>query len=192
MRTAFFSVLALPALFISSFAAPAANPGADLVEKRSEATEAYSIVESLYSEIKQYTGAINSTAAGLSASSSAADNDTAAATFRTNVESITSAVNAAQAKVAALPVSKLVRRDTSTALASLVEDLFLEISGALNNIVSTLGLTSLLSSLQPLVSSLSGLLLALEVVVNDLLALVQQLLDGLLTGLSVGLSGLDL
>lgn len=126
------------------------------------------------------------------------------------MESITSAVNAAQAKVAALPVSKLVRRQTSTALASLVEDLLLEVSGALNNIVSTLGLSkhmarkqpindnanevtaSLLSSLDPLVSALSGLLLALEVVVNDLLALVQQLLDGLLTGLSVGLSGLDL
>jgi len=146
----------------------------------------------------------------LSASSSAADNDTAAATFRTNVESITSAVHAAQAKVAALPVSKLVRRQTSTALASLVEDLLLEVSGALNNIISTLGLSkhmarktsindnanvitaSLLSSLEPLVSALSGLLLALEVVVNDLLALVEQLLDGLLTGLSVGLSGLSL
>jgi len=192
MRTALFSILALPALFISTFAAPAANPGADLIEKRSETAEAYSIIDSLYSEIKQYTGAINSTAAGLSASSSAADNDTAAATFRTNVESITSAVHAAQAKVAALPVSKLVRRQTSTALASLVEDLLLEVSGALNNIISTLGLTSLLSSLEPLVSALSGLLLALEVVVNDLLALVEQLLDGLLTGLSVGLSGLSL
>lgn len=126
------------------------------------------------------------------------------------MESITSAVHAAQAKVAALPVSKLVRRQTSTALASLVEDLLLEVSGALNNIISTLGLSkhmarktsindnanvitaSLLSSLEPLVSALSGLLLALEVVVNDLLALVEQLLDGLLTGLSVGLSGLSL
>jgi len=59
MRTALFSILALPALFISTFAAPAANPGADLIEKRSETAEAYSIIDSLYSEIKQYTGAIS-------------------------------------------------------------------------------------------------------------------------------------
>ena len=50
----------------------------------------------------------------------------------------------------------------------------------------------LLSFLTPLVGSLSGLLLSLEAVVNNLLALVQQLVDGLLTGLSVGLAGLVL
>lgn len=41
-------------------------------------------------------------------------------------------------------------------------------------------------------SSLSALLLSLENVVNDLLTVVEELVDGLLTGLSVGLSGLDL
>ena len=41
-------------------------------------------------------------------------------------------------------------------------------------------------------SSLSNLLLALEVVVNDLLALVQEIVDDLLNGLSSGLAGLTL
>jgi hypothetical protein len=43
-----------------------------------------------------------------------------------------------------------------------------------------------------LTTALSNLLLALEVVVNDLLAVVQELVDALLTGLSVGLAGLTL
>jgi hypothetical protein len=46
--------------------------------------------------------------------------------------------------------------------------------------------------LTPLVGSLSALLLSLEAVVDNLLAVVKQLLDGLLTGLSVGLAGLVL
>lgn len=41
-------------------------------------------------------------------------------------------------------------------------------------------------------SSLSALLLSLENVVNNLLALVKEIVDGLLTGLSVGLAGLNL
>ena len=51
---------------------------------------------------------------------------------------------------------------------------------------------ALFSILGPLTSSLSNLLLALEVVVNDLLALVQEIVDDLLNGLSSGLAGLTL
>jgi hypothetical protein len=39
---------------------------------------------------------------------------------------------------------------------------------------------------------LSGLLLSLEAVVNNLLAVVEELVDDLLTGLSIGLAGLNL
>jgi hypothetical protein len=42
------------------------------------------------------------------------------------------------------------------------------------------------------VGSLSALLLSLKNVVDNLLAVVKQLLDGLLVGLSIGLSGLIL
>ena len=58
------------------------------------------------------------------------------------------------------------------------------------NLFSSIATT--LSILNPLVLSLSGLVLALELVVNNLLALVQTIVDGLLTGLSAGLAGLIL
>lgn len=54
----FFSVLALPALFIGAIAAPASAPETAIVEKRQLAS-AYSIVESLYAEVQTYTGAIS-------------------------------------------------------------------------------------------------------------------------------------
>ena len=56
MRTSFFSILALPALFLGAIAAPA--PEAAVVEKRQLAS-AYSIVDALYADIKTYTGAIS-------------------------------------------------------------------------------------------------------------------------------------
>ena len=48
------------------------------------------------------------------------------------------------------------------------------------------------SLLGPLTSSLSQLLLALELVVNHLLAVVQELVDSLLIGLSISHAGLTL
>ena len=61
MKSSFFTLLALPALFVSTFAAPAAVPEtavAEAVEKRQVAS-AYSIVESLFAEVQQYTGSIS-------------------------------------------------------------------------------------------------------------------------------------
>ncbi|KAK3671047.1 hypothetical protein LTR78_009008 [Recurvomyces mirabilis] len=176
----------------AAFASAAAIPTPDAALEARQANEAYTIVEALYADIKQYTGAINATASGVSLTSSLADQSAAAASYQSNVEAITAAVNAAKAQTDALSPASKVRRQTDTALAALVENLLLEVSGALNNIIATLGLTSLLGSLNPLVGSLSGLLLSLEAVVDNLLAVVKQLLDGLLTGLSVGLAGLVL
>jgi hypothetical protein len=67
MKATLFSLLALPALFVSTFAAPAAVPEtavAEAVEKR-QVADAYSIVEGLYTDIQQYTGAISEYAATL-------------------------------------------------------------------------------------------------------------------------------
>ena len=58
MKSTFFSLVALPALFVGAFAAPAPALDSALVE-RSELSSAYSIVNSLYANIKQYTGAIS-------------------------------------------------------------------------------------------------------------------------------------
>jgi hypothetical protein len=85
--------------------------------------------------------------------------------------------------------SDILARQSPNSIAGLAEKLLLEISGAPNNLIASLGLTATLSLLGPLVSSLTVLLLSLELVVDNLLALVQQLLDGRLTGLSLALSG---
>jgi len=54
MKASFFSVLALPTFFLGAVAAPSEVPETAVVEKR-QVGDAYSIVESLYSEIQQYT-----------------------------------------------------------------------------------------------------------------------------------------
>jgi len=59
MKGAYFSILAVPALFMGAFAAPASAPATAVVEKR-QTSSAYSIVEALYSDIQQYTGSISS------------------------------------------------------------------------------------------------------------------------------------
>ncbi|KAK5170900.1 uncharacterized protein LTR77_004044 [Saxophila tyrrhenica] len=195
----FLSLLALPALILPALAVPAPAPEAvDAVAaplERRQISSAYSIVSDLYTEIQQYTGAINETAASLSDSSTPHQKKAAAKSYRQNIRAITAAVRAAKKETDALEPAAAdakVKRQTDQALADLVAGLLEEVSGALNNIVATLGLTSLLGSLNPLVNSLSALLISLRNVVDNLLILVKQIVDGLLTGLSIGLAGLTL
>jgi DNA repair ATPase RecN len=147
MKTTFLSLLAVPAfLFTTTFAAPA--PAA-IEESRVAALEprqlssAYTIVSDLFTEIQQYTGAINTTAAGIDSSSTAHEKKVAAKSYRTNIKAITAAVKAAKKKTDALDPASLSKRQTDTALANLVAELLEEISGALNNIIATLGLSKL-------------------------------------------------
>lgn len=61
MKSTFFSLLPLAALFVGSLAAPAAiqdTAALEVVEKR-QISDAYSIVESLYSTVQTYTGNIS-------------------------------------------------------------------------------------------------------------------------------------
>jgi len=194
MKVNFISIFTLSTLFAGALSVPTAEVETRAIQKRAAIDQAYSIVQGLYTEVQTYTGALNATAKSVSSSSSASQKSAAVASAGASITSITKAINAATAQIKAIPKKRdlLKRQADATALATLVFDLILDISGALNNIIATLGLTSLLSFLTPLVASLSGLLLSLEVVVNNLLALVQQLVDGLLTGLSVGLAGITL
>jgi hypothetical protein len=57
----FFTLFALPALFIGTFAAPAAVPETAVAVEKRQIGDAYSIVEGLLSDVKQYTGAISRT-----------------------------------------------------------------------------------------------------------------------------------
>jgi len=111
------------------------------------------------------------------------------------VQEITSLINGATAQVKALPAASAKVRRQGVSVAALVAQiaaLLLELSGTLNGVIAALGLTSLLAFLNPLTTGLSGLILALEVVVDGLLIAVGVLLDGILTGLSVALAGLTL
>jgi hypothetical protein len=205
--------------FLGLFALVSAAPTEQetSLRKRDNVASASTIVSNLITSVKAQTAQISmsypiwsqyginisdleinldSTAASVTPSSSEAEKEAAGEAITSYIAAINAAVVDATNQVKALPTSSkradLVVRQTASSLATLVEELLLEISGALNNVIASLGLTSTLSFLGPLVASLSGLLLSLEVVVNNLLALVQQLLDGLLTGLSLALAGLVL
>ncbi|KAI9880451.1 MAG: hypothetical protein M1830_003093 [Pleopsidium flavum] len=188
MKTSFVSIFAFLSLSVGVFSFPAAGEG-------KHKSDAIGIVTDLLATVQQYTGAINATTASLTSASTAVDNATAAASIQSAVLSITDAVTASTAQVHGLRHGKrslLERQASAQALAGIVTTLLLDISGALNNVISTLGLTTLLGFAAPLTTALSNLLLALAVVVNNLLAIVQQLVDGLLIGLSAALRGLVL
>lgn len=149
MKASILSLLAVPAfLFSTTFAAPApaaieeAQPAA--LEPR-QLSSAYTIVSDLFTEIQQYTGAINDTAASLDASSTTHEKKVAAKSYRTNIKAITAAVKAAKKQTDALEPASLKKRQTDAALAALVAQLLEEISGALNNIIATLGLSMSIS-----------------------------------------------
>ncbi|KAF2090948.1 hypothetical protein K490DRAFT_62279 [Saccharata proteae CBS 121410] len=189
MKTLFLSLSILASLFLGVFAAPVVK-----FESRdaAEACSAYSIMNELYMEVQKYTGSINTTAAGINSDSTTAQNLTAAASFRSSVNGITSAIKDATIQTKSLRKRSLFVRqeDTVRDLAGLVENILLELGGALDRIADTLGLSSLLGALSPLISALSDLLLGLEEVVHGLLTVVEELLDGLLSGLRGALAGL--
>jgi len=138
-----FTLLSTIGLFGLAIAAPAANAdnSVALETRQSKEAQAYTIVENLYTDIKQYTGAINATVATIHSSSTAAQNATARASLKTDITKMTALVNAAKAKTTALETSAKSKRQTDAALAALLEGLLTEISGALNGIVATLGLS---------------------------------------------------
>lgn len=150
MKATFFSLLAVPAfLFTTTFAAPAPTAIEEVntaaLQPR-QLADAYSIVSDLFVEIQQYTGAINDTAASLDSSSTAHEKKVAAKSYRTNIRAITAAVKAAKKQTDTLEPAALSKRQTDTALANLVAELLEEVSGALNNVIATLGLSKYRSS----------------------------------------------
>lgn len=165
------------------------------LEKRAPSlVESIAIVQDLYEKVKVYTGSINSTTSGLGDSPSVVESAAAAAKVNDAVGQITLLVNSAIAEINGASKVKrdiIVARQAPTDLAGVIVNLLIEISSALNNVIATLGLSALLAgTLGGLVTALSGLLLALVPVVDNLLELVRRLLNGLLIGLSAALLGL--
>jgi len=195
MKTSFISLFALAGLFASSIVASPLSTVA--VEKR-QSDAALSIVTGLLTTIQGFDATINSTTAGISSDSTDDEKAAASTTVNSQVSSITDAINSAIVSVQAIPTTTkrgdlAVRQSASpTAIALAIESILLDLSGTLNGVIASLGLTSLLGFLTPLTTALSGLIAALEVVVDDLLAVVEELLNGILTGLIIALAGLVL
>ncbi|PMD32338.1 hypothetical protein L207DRAFT_590629 [Hyaloscypha variabilis F] len=173
-------------------------------------SSALTILTSLFTTVQTYTGAINATLATLSSSSSAADTAAALSSVGTELTGLTSAISSATTSIQGLtPVSK--RSETSAALSPSTEiqsrqlDLaelalitaeisliLVEVFATVSSAVALLGLTGLLSFLNPLTGGLGALILAVEVLVDFLLLDVTVLLNTLLTGLALALGGLTL
>lgn len=193
------SVLAfglLGSFFTSAAVIPVERSEIVAVEKRAVSlSTAIAIVQTLYSEVQVVTAKINATVAGLGDPVTLVESTAASLQINAAVADITILVNSAIAEVnGAAPKTArnaIAARQAPTDLASLVTLLLLEISGTLNGVLAALGLQGLLAgTLGGLVTALSGLLLALVPVVDNLLELVRRLLDGLLIGLSAALAGL--
>lgn len=137
------TLFALGGMFAGALAAPAANVESSLVQKRDNNTQAADVLVDLYANVQVYTGTINSTTAALNADSTAADNATASAIVNDAVANITAAVNVAIPNINALAKRALIERQSvdPTAIGALLSNILLDISGALNNVIATLGLS---------------------------------------------------
>ncbi|KAE8445203.1 hypothetical protein EG329_013575 [Mollisiaceae sp. DMI_Dod_QoI] len=175
-----------------------ANP----VAVRQESS-ALTILTGLFTTVQTHTGAINATLATLGVDPAAA-----LASIGTELTGLTSAISAATTSIKGLtPVSR--RSDISAILSTEIQPrqldlatlaligaevslILVEVFATISSAVAVLGLTGLLSFLNPLTGSLGGLILAVEVLVDLLLLDVTVLLDTLLTGLGLALGGLTL
>ena len=116
----------------------------------------------------------------------------AAQVVNDNVMQVADLVNQTSFSVPAAAKLRLRPRQSNTGvIVTILGDILSELSGTLNNVIEVLGLDTLLG-LGGLTGALSGLVAALQVVVDDLLAVVKLLLDGVLTELSVALAGIQI
>ena len=211
MKVSLFTLLPVLGLFSTALANPAAQP-VEIV-KRQESVVASGILADLINNVKTQTGGISmtspfllprsrnsqtlpdSTLAALPSDADDAAKAAAQADVNSRVEQITALVNAATDQVKQLaPAGAKVRRQDVTipTIIAQITALLLELSGTFNAIIAALGLTGLLSFLNPLTGGLSALLVALTLVIDGLLVAVGLLLNGLLLGLSVALAGIHL
>lgn len=199
MKTSIISCLALASSF--AFAAPAVDSA--LVDRATESpyyAPSLAILTNLYSEVRQYTAVMNATSATLKPHTPSQDTAAVNAIYKSNIASINTAITGATTEIKTTLASParakrgpaLVSRQATVSLPGELALIIEEIGGALNEIIATLGLTTTLSFLGPLVTSLGDLVASLIPVVNDLLTVVEELLDGVLGGLSVALLGLTL
>ena len=149
----FFIYLALVSSLASlAFAAPASdNVLVGRALSPADEPAALARMEILFTTVTKYTAVINSTAKSLTSASTASQNSTAGMTFKSNIASINSAVVAATKDVKALGGSKhhhergvaIEERQAAGGLPAELALIIMEIGGALNMIIATLGLSML-------------------------------------------------
>ncbi|KAL9081041.1 MAG: hypothetical protein Q9157_000357 [Trypethelium eluteriae] len=118
------------------------NQPENTLSERDVTSNEYTLVSNLYEQILQKDANINSTVAGINSESTTAENQTAIATVRSDIESITSLTNIAAAS-ALLQKRSLDPRQASNStidLADLLVTLLEEVISTVNQLVDNLGL----------------------------------------------------
>ncbi|KAH7079867.1 hypothetical protein BKA63DRAFT_562584 [Paraphoma chrysanthemicola] len=189
MRFSHFSLLALSGLSIAS----------PIVSKRADAI---SLLEDLYATVQTYTGAINATLAPLSPDSDILAKTAATAQVGSQINLITAAITSTTNEIKSLPpadtttspptdAAELVeKRQLGLTVGVLLSLIIVEIFATVTAAVAILGLGGLLVFLNPLTSALSLLIVTVQIVLDVVLLDVIVLLNALLTGLALGVSGL--
>ncbi|KAF2847416.1 hypothetical protein T440DRAFT_196968 [Plenodomus tracheiphilus IPT5] len=194
-----FSIATVFALAGLSVAGPVGQ-----VTKRADAV---SLLTDLYATVQVYTGAINATLATLSPSSSILEKTAAIPKVGASLNSITKAITETTSSMNSLAASNasteeepekrsagalghpLEKRqiDAATVLLTLIiVEIFATIAGA----IAILGLAALLIYINPLTGALAALILAVQLLLNVVLASVTLLLNTLLAGLALTIGGL--
>lgn len=203
MRFSHFSLFALSGLSIAS----------PVVTKRADTL---SLLTDLYATVQVYTGAISkpsynssipppltipdATLAPLTPSSSLLDKTAATAQIGTQLNLITAAVTSTTNEIKALPATTTPttqrgevvekRQDFLIGVAAILSLIIIEILATVGAAILILGGAVLLVFTTPLTTSLAGLIIAVELILDVTLTGVIALLDTLLTGLALGVSGL--
>ena len=195
-----FSLFALPFLSILSVsAASSPDAGAAVVKRQTDYAPYAAIIQGLTAQVIEVNKQINATLASVSPNADPLTKSAASLQVNAGVQRLTDLVNAATQQVQATAANAgtgdqagvVAKRQIDVGvLAAAIVVLLVEISSTLNGIIAVLGLSGLLAFASPLTLGLSGLILALDVVVTGLLVAVGVLVNGLLIGLSIALAGL--
>ncbi|KAK4955306.1 hypothetical protein LTR10_007501 [Elasticomyces elasticus] len=132
----FFTLMAVPALFLGAIAAPVKAPAAALVEKR-ESSSTFDMINEAHQEVIPYCAAITEAAHDMTPYSTESENNTSITTINNNVQNITIIIN---------NINNNVNNNggdvNNDDLEDLLEELLDVITGALDQIDDTLDTVS--------------------------------------------------
>ncbi|EME46165.1 hypothetical protein DOTSEDRAFT_70231 [Dothistroma septosporum NZE10] len=183
-----FSVVALPALFLGAWAAPA------MQTKRQQVTAVTDLVSGLLDNVLSSTGIINKTLDGVTGLTVDAD---VTAAVKLNIGTIVSDVEDVIPQITSLTIADDLISEVESLVAGLVSEVVAEVSNTLKVVEDIVPLDEITTEVSDLTGSFSGLLSSLESLgLTNILSTVTGLLSstgalstvtGLLGGLPLGL-----